>query len=164
MSFLPITVGGRIRGSLLRLAGFDISQGSAFSSNPRLIGEGRIQDRLRIGRDCWFNIETVMELGAEIRIGNRVTIGPQVMILTTTHNIGSFEQRCGPKQPLPVTIGDGVWIGARCTILPGTTIGPGSVIAAGALVNQDVPAHSIVAGVPARVIKQLDLTGQALAY
>jgi maltose O-acetyltransferase len=161
MSFLPFTVGGRIRGIILRLAGFDISHGSAFSSNPRLIGEGRIQDRLKIGRNCWFNIETVLELGAEIRIGNNVTFGPQVMILTTTHDIGPVEQRCGVKQPLPVTIEDGVWIGARCTILPGTTIGLGAVVAAGALVNQDVPAHTMVAGVPARIIKPLNLTGQA---
>lgn len=53
----------------------------------------------------------------------------------------------------PVVIGDGVWIGARATILKGVTIGDGAVVAAGAVVTRDVPAHSLVAGVPARVVR-----------
>ncbi len=56
----------------------------------------------------------------------------------------------------PVTLGDDVWIGAHCTILPGVTIGSDVVIAAGAVVTKDVPDHCVVGGVPATVIRQLD--------
>ena len=57
--------------------------------------------------------------------------------------------------PAPVKIGNKVWIGANVTILPGVSIGEGAVLAAGAVVNKDVPARTIVAGVPARVIKSI---------
>ncbi len=55
----------------------------------------------------------------------------------------------------PVTICDGVWLGARCTILPGVTVGEGAVVGAGAVVNKNVPAHTLVAGVPAVCIREL---------
>jgi acetyltransferase-like isoleucine patch superfamily enzyme len=57
---------------------------------------------------------------------------------------------------LPIKIGEGVWIGARATILPGVTIGAGSVVAAGSLVTKDMPANVLIAGVPAKVIRELE--------
>lgn len=155
-SLLPPSTGGRLRAFLLRLAGFQIGSGVSFSSNPRLFGEGPINQRLSIGANCWLNVDCAFELGANITIGERVSIGPQTMMLTTSHDIGPAEHRCGPKVCQPIVIERGSWIGARCIILPGVTIGSGSVVAAGAVVNRDVPAHSVVAGVPARVIRSLD--------
>ena len=55
----------------------------------------------------------------------------------------------------PVVVGKGVWIGSHATILPGVTIGEGAVVAAGAVVARDVPARTVVAGVPAKVIKNI---------
>lgn len=79
----------------------------------------------------------------------------QVLILTTSHEIGPQGQRAAALEARPVCIGSGAWLGARCTILPGVTIGAGAIIAAGAVVSRDVPANTMVAGIPARVIKSL---------
>ena len=90
-----------------------------------------------------------------LTIGDNVMMGPDVVILTHTHNIDT------PTLPMieqgmrtdPVTIGNDVWIGMRSIIMPGVNIGDGSVIGAGAVVTKDVPAYAIVGGVPAKVIK-----------
>ena len=93
-----------------------------------------------------------LNLGADITIGNFVGFGQQVMILTETHDIGTPEYRSGQLRPKPVTIGSGCWIGARATILPGVTIGDGAIVAAGAVVTKNVPPHTIVGGIPAKVL------------
>ena len=69
------------------------------------------------------------------------------MILANSHELGPSESRAGSVVGLPVSIGDGVWIGARTTVLPGVTIGPGAIVAAGSVVNRDVEADTMVAGV-----------------
>ena len=153
---LPFHVGSRLRTAALRLAGFSIGHGTLMWAMPTIVGNGDIYSRLKVGRLCRFNIGCFLELGAEIVIEDLVGFGPQVMILTTTHEIGPPGRRSSTPRRLPVRIGKGCWIGARSTILPGVTIGAGSIVAAGALVNKDVPANSVVAGVPARVIKSLD--------
>jgi len=86
-----------------------------------------------------------------IKIGNQVYIGDDVAIRDSDGHeiIGS-----GKPMSLPIIIGDHVWIGAKVTIVKGVTIGEGSVVAAGAVVTKDVPAHCLVAGVPAKVIKE----------
>lgn len=81
-------------------------------------------------------------------------IGPNVDIYTVNHPLDK-EGRRHYHTALPVTIGNDVWIGGKATILPGVTIGDNVVVAAGAVVTKDVPANTIVAGVPARVIKEL---------
>lgn len=89
-------------------------------------------------------------------IGNYVMMGEDCTIITRNHcydrtDIPMMEQ--GFEAEKPVRIGDDVWIGDRVTILPGVTIGDGCVIAAGAVVTRDVPAYSVVGGVPAKVLK-----------
>jgi maltose O-acetyltransferase len=66
-----------------------------------------------------------------------------------------MSRRAGDLKAEPVTIGDGAWIGARATILPGVTIGGGAVVAAGSVVTRDLPANVLAGGVPARVIREL---------
>lgn len=153
---LPRMVGGRFRLIALKLAGFRIGYGSIFADMPRIVGTGPITQRLSIGEHCFFNIGLTLELGAAIRIGNQAFFGQDVMLLTTSHEIGPPEHRCGPPTTAPIHIGDGVWIGARCTILPGVTINDGAVIGAGSVVTRDVPANTVAVGVPARSIRSLD--------
>jgi maltose O-acetyltransferase len=152
---LPVYTGNRLRAGVLRATGFAIGPGTFFGDMPGIIGTGDIYTRFNIGASCWINVGCLFDLSSSITIGDQVALGPQVTLLTSTHTIGSSMQRTGPLQNLPVTIGNGCWLGARCTILPGVTIGQGAVVAAGAVVHRDVPPNTLVAGVPAQVIKML---------
>ncbi len=153
---LPLYAGSRLRAYALRMAGFTVGHGTVIWGMPTITGTGNITQRLSFGRECWINIGCVLELGATITIGDRVGLGHETMILTTTHDIGGADRRVGSPQRLPVTIGAGTWLCSRSTILPGVTIGSGAIVAAGSVVNRDVPPHTLVAGVPARAIKTLD--------
>jgi maltose O-acetyltransferase len=144
---LPPYVGGRLRVWALRRAGFHIGRGSSFFGTPVLVGNGALQDRLSIGRDCYFNVGCHLELEASITIGDRVGLGHDVMILTSSHAIGSHERRAElALRREPVTIEDGAWLGARVVVLPGVTIGAGTVVAAGTVVTRDVPPDTLLAG------------------
>ena len=91
-----------------------------------------------------------------ITIGNRVMIGPNVTIITQTHDVATGS-RC--MFALPVTIEDDCWLGAGCTVLPGVTLGKGCNIGAGAVVARDIPAATLAVGVPAKVIRRLSEDG-----
>jgi acetyltransferase-like isoleucine patch superfamily enzyme len=90
-----------------------------------------------------------------IKIGNEVIFGPEVKIFSENHNYSNPDQTIKAQgvSRKGVSIGDNCWIGGGVTILDGVTIGDGSVIAAGSVVNKSVPENSIVAGIPAKVIK-----------
>lgn len=152
---LPPHVGNRLRVSLLRLIGFQIGRGTVMWGAPTITGSGDLYARLTVGEACWFNVGCFLNLGAPVLIGNRVAVGHQVMILTDTHAIGTPDRRAGIVEAQPVSIEDGVWLGARCTILPGITIGAGAVVAAGAVVTKSVAPHVLVGGVPARPLREL---------
>ncbi len=92
-----------------------------------------------------------------LTLENGVGIGPGVTIIIHSDPSPSPLRRIYPKLSLPVTIKKGAWIGARALILPGITVGEFSVIAAGAVVTKDVPPYSVVAGVPAKVIKKIPM-------
>jgi maltose O-acetyltransferase len=95
-------------------------------------------------------------LGA-VTIGDNVMMGPDVVILTRNHKFSNLNKpmRCqGAAEDIPVIIGDDVWIGTRAIILPGVHIGKGSIIAAGAVVTDNVAEYSIYGGNPARFIKK----------
>lgn len=155
--FLPPNVGNRIRVWLLRLIGFKIGNGSVMWGMPKFVGKGNIYKRLTIGDGCWFNVGCYLDLAAPISIGDTVAFGHDVLLLTNTHEIGGVDQRAGTLVAKPIVIGSGSWLGARCTILPGVVIGEGAVVAAGALVTKDVPANTLVAGIPAKAVRELDI-------
>jgi acetyltransferase-like isoleucine patch superfamily enzyme len=121
----------------------------------RIEGPPASQQNLRIGAGCWINCGCVFHTPALITIGDRVQFGPDVMVLSGSHDIGPRECRAGANADEPVWIGNGCWLGARSVILPGVRIGDGAIVAAGAVVTQDVPPDCLVAGVPARVVRQL---------
>lgn len=163
---IPSNSGGRLRATLLRLAGLDIGKGVVLAGMPRVLGHRNLRKMLKVGQGCWFNVGCTLEVRAPLTLGENVRFGPEVMILTLTHEIGpsvltddlehaDFTGRAGPLNPRPVSIGDNAWIGARATILPGVSIGAGAVVAAGAVVTKDVDSNTSVGGVPAVLLQQL---------
>lgn len=95
-------------------------------------------------------------VGSGSRIGSNVMMGPEVLIYTRNHStsridIPMIEQ--GDTDIAPVIIEDDVWIGARVIILPGVTVGSGSVLGAGAVVSRDVPPYAVVVGNTGRVVR-----------
>lgn len=97
---------------------------------------------------------TVLDVG-EVWIGNNVWIGPNTDIYTVFHPLTASGRRKHLSAVKPVHIGNDVWICGKVTILPGVTIGSNVVVAAGSVVTRDVPDNSLVAGVPAKVIKEI---------
>ncbi len=152
---MPLFVGSRVRAAGLRQAGFQIGRGTVMWGMPVITGGAGLEQRLHIGKECWFNAGCRLDLSDVITIGDRAAIGHEVLIMTSSHELGDQSRRAGPLYTRPVTIGTGAWLGARAVILPGVTIGAGAVIAAGAVVTRDVPPNTLVGGVPARVIKEL---------
>lgn len=109
--------------------------------------------RVSIGDNSFVNIGCLFDSAAPISIGDDVHVGPGVALLTSAHDIGPASRRAGTNSPRPITVHDGVWIGARATIMPGVTVGQGCVIAAGAIVTKDADPNGVYAGTPARRIR-----------
>ena len=110
---------------------------------PITIGDG-----VFINRDVYIRPHTI--------IGHRVSIGPFVKLLTDSHELSNIGKRAGKSIYTPIVIEDGVWIGAAAIILGGVTLGRGCVVAAGAVVTKNVAPDTLVAGVPAKIIRQLE--------
>jgi len=109
---------------------------------------------LRLGERVFVNSGCRFQDQGGITIGDDALIGHNVVIATLNHDLDPGQR--GTTAPRPVVIGDRVWIGANATVLPGVTIGDGAVVAAGAVVTKDVPPRTVVGGVPARVIREID--------
>jgi len=109
---------------------------------------------ISLGKHVFINHAcSFLDIGG-ITIEDHVMIGPRVNITSENHPVDVASRKT--MVPKAVVICENAWIGAGATILPGVTVGRNSVVAAGALVNRDVPPNTVVAGVPARVIKHLD--------
>ena len=109
---------------------------------------------IRVGRKVFVNQNcTFYDLGG-IDIGDAVMIGPNVSLITSGHPLEPSRRRDGVVAR-PIVIERNVWIAAGATILGGVTVGENSVVAAGAVVTRDVPADTLVAGNPARVVRSI---------
>jgi len=140
-----------------------------------LDAKGHTNRGIRIGNGVFIGRNTILsckdgdiDVGDEANIGfnceifsaSRVTIGRSALLAAYSYVIGGDHDRADPSRPAleqgrtssGVTIGDGAWIGAGAKILDGVAIGANAVVGAGAVVNRDVPAQTVVAGVPARVV------------
>lgn len=119
---------------------------------------------ITFGDDLFVNFDCIFMDVAPITIGNSVMFGPRVTIATPVHPLIADERKIQDypdgKHDLeyakPVTIGDKAWIAANVTICGGVNIGEGAVIAAGSVVTRDIPANCIAAGVPCKVIREID--------
>lgn len=109
---------------------------------------------IRVGKRVFINSGCCFQDQGGIELGDGCLIGHQVVIATLNHDLDPNKR--GSMIPAKVTLGKNVWVGAHATILPGVTVGDNAVIAAGAVVTKDVPAYCVAAGVPARVIKQIE--------
>lgn len=138
-----------VRGRLLRRGGIDIRNG--------LIQHGCyfFGTQVEFGEWTWINHRVYFDARDVIRIGDRTGLGPETMVVTSTHDHGDHFQRRGRYKTAPVTIGAGCWIGSRATIMPGVTIEDGCTIASGAIVTKDCEADGLYAGVPAKRIREL---------
>jgi len=153
---LPNAAFPRLRASIHRLLGIRVGRSTLIRGRLNLTGPPGCTSRLTIGSYCFFTTPLHMDLNSDVTIGNHVTIGHDVAIVTSAHRIGGPDRRCGQQVPAPIRIGNGCWIGARVLLLPGVVLGEGSIIAAGAVVSSNVEPHTIVGGVPARIIRRLD--------
>jgi maltose O-acetyltransferase len=111
--------------------------------------------RIHLGANCFVNFGLVALDIAPITIGDDVQIGPGVQLLTPTHPTDPDRRRSKLEASRPITIGDNVWLGGGVIVLPGVTIGPDTVVGAGAVVVDDLPARVVAVGNPARVVRTL---------
>ena len=121
----------------------------SFSCINNAVGDVVIGDYTRIGLH-----NTII---GPVTIGSHVNLAQGITVTALNHNFSDENKRIDEQgiSTTPVTIEDDIWIGANAVILPGVNIGNHSVVAAGAVVTKDVPPHSLVAGVPAKIIKQI---------
>lgn len=109
---------------------------------------------ITVGKQVFINSGCRFQDQGGITIGDGTFIGHNVVLATLNHDLAP--EKRSTVHPAPIAIGQKVWIGASATVLAGVTIGANAVIAAGAVVTRDVPANTIVGGVPAKVIKTLE--------
>lgn len=154
---LPEFLSSRLRARLYRAIGFDVDRSAFFLGNVKLSSLlPHFYAKLTIGPGAVIGNDVTLNLDAKITIGKNVSISPYTLIYTGSHQLGpGSNRRVSDVLANPVTIEDGCWIGLSAIILPGVTIGRGSVVAAGAVVSQDVPPNSLVEGNPARVVRSL---------
>ena len=137
-----------IRRALLRLGGVKLGvmvkglERCYFESGDISLGDGSY-----VNGGCWF------EGHGRIEIGRNCFLGPEVMIMTSIHTIGQEKEVARAPEYREVHIGDRCWLGARSMILPGVTIGEGTIVAAGAVVTTDCDAGALYAGVPAKRLR-----------
>lgn len=112
-----------------------------------------------IGKDVYIadDLIIVEELAdrGNITIGDRVSIAPRVTLVTSSHPNNSRTRDFAPVSQGPIVIEDDAWLGAGCVILPGVRIGRGAIVGANSVVSKDVPALHVVAGHPARTVREL---------
>ena len=107
---------------------------------------------LEIGSEVWINFGALIHARRLVQIGDRTMIG-QYAIIADTEMAGAEEE--STEAPKPVRIGSDVWVAGRVTVLPGVSIGDGSVITAGSVVSSDIPAGVVAGGIPARVLRRI---------
>ena len=142
-----------VRKIFLKLIGNNLGAGTNVKGGCYFYGGG-----LATGKDCFINRGCYFDFSAPITFDDNVVVGHGVTFITAVHNVGTRERRAGRDVTgQPIKIGSGTWVGANATILPSVSIGEGVIIAAGAVVTKDVPDNVMVAGVPAKEIKKLEI-------
>ncbi|WP_024294083.1 sugar O-acetyltransferase [Lacrimispora indolis] len=140
-----------IRSLISRLTGKPVDE--SFTMFPPFTSD--CGKNITIGKNVFINSGCRFQDQGGISIGDGALIGHNVVMATLNHDLAPKKR--STLHPAPIVIGENVWIGSNATVLPGVTIGDGAVIAAGAVVTKDVPANTIVGGVPAKVLRNIDI-------
>ncbi|MBR1375869.1 MAG: sugar O-acetyltransferase [Cardiobacteriaceae bacterium] len=119
-------------------------------------------DGISIGENFYSNHNLVILDAAEVVFGDNIFVAPNCGFYTAAHPLDRARRNLGLEYAKAITVGNSVWIGAGVRVLAGVNIGEGSVIAAGAVVNRDIPAGVLAAGVPCRVIREIDEEAEKL--
>ena len=146
---------GEIRALLSRLTGREVDE--SVTLFPPFHSE--FGKNLVLGTNVFINLGCRFQDTGGITIGDDTLIGHGTTITTLNHAVDPA--RRADMEPSPVTLGRRVWLGANVTVLPGVTVGDGAIIGAGSVVTKDVAADSIVAGVPARLIRATGFSSDA---
>ena len=144
---LPIL---RLRGKLSKFGFFRVGKNFQLANGSRFSYSAGIE----IGNDVYIANYCWLQGSGGIELGDEVMLGPFTVIATNNHTKRGGSYRFGPPDRGRVVIGRGAWLGAHVTVTGGVSIGDGACVSAGSVVTSDVPAHSIVAGVPARVLSK----------
>jgi acetyltransferase-like isoleucine patch superfamily enzyme len=147
-----------LRAALLRLLGARIGRRTVLHDVRFFNLYRRGLAGLSVGDDCFLGDECLFDLAEGIVLEDQVTLAERVLVLTHM-NVGYADhplQASFPPLSAPVRLLRGSFVGANVTLLAGVTVGPGSFVAAGSVVTEDVPPKTLVGGVPARVRRRLD--------
>jgi acetyltransferase-like isoleucine patch superfamily enzyme len=141
---------GQVRERLSEITGSKLDESSTVFI-PFYTKFGRF---IKIGKDVFINHAcSFLDMGG-ITIEDEVLLGPKVNLITENHPLDPVNRRSLICKP--IVIKRRAWIGAAATILPGVTVGENAVVAAGAVVSKDVPANTVVGGIPARILKKIE--------
>ena len=119
---------------------------------------------IEVGKNFFANYNCTILDVAKVTIGDNVLFGPNVAVYTAGHPLHPEARATMYEYGVGVTIGDNVWIGGNCVVMPGVHIGEGSVIGAGSVVTRDIPARSVAAGNPCRVIRAITDADRVFYY
>lgn len=154
----PFAEADAIRAAWSELTGTTVDP--TFSLIPPVYSEHGLS--IRVGRNVFINQGCTLNDIGGIEIGDDVLIGPRVSLISSGHPLDPTRRR---RQIVaaPIVIRRNVWLAAGATVLQGVTVGEDSVVAAGAVVTRDVPSGTLVAGVPARVVRPIGADDRAAA-
>lgn len=153
-ALIPATRMFPLKRALLRWAGAAVGKNVRIATSAKF----HLTGHLTIGDNTWIGHDVMIVGGdAPVRIGKDVDIAPRVLIVTGTHEpFGLPGKAAGQGSSQPISIEDGAWLGASVTVVGGVTVGSQSIVAAGALVRNDIDSGTVVGGVPARLISTRD--------
>ncbi len=154
---VPVHVaGGRGHLSIGRDSGFGFCLAPLHGSGAILIQPRAPQAEIAIGCATWISNNTSLVAHSRIQLGDRCLIGDLVQIMDCDfHDLNPASRHSGAGAVAPVKIGNNVWLGSRVLVLRGVEIGDNSVVGAGSVVTHSIPANTIAAGVPAKVLRTL---------
>jgi len=149
-----------LRAALLRAGGAGIGPDTLIMPGLRLenLDRHRGAAALSIGRDCWLGYDVHLDLAADVAIGDRVSVGSRTMFVTHL-NVGYADhplQGRFPRETEGIEIGPGSFVAAGAILLPGTRLGPETFVAAGAVVRGGHPGRELLGGSPARRLRSWD--------
>ncbi|MEW5595556.1 hypothetical protein ABGT24_18805 [Peribacillus frigoritolerans] len=140
-----------IKNFFLRTIGIEIGKGT------KIVGPIYINyvSKIRFGNDCWIGRNFTVDGNGNVTIGDRCDLAPNITINTGGHHIGDGHRRAGLGLRCNTEIESGTWIGTNVTIVNGANIGESVVVAAGSVVVNNIKKNTLVAGVPAKIKKEL---------